>query len=622
MKTIAIALLALLCRAPAFADRPADLGADLLVGSVRDQDGAPIAGALVQAENSGAAVRGLTDADGTFSLQVSAVREVRVSCRFCRSQVQSVTDAGQPLVFIVHRYAALISEAPNPNDLASLPYGHIESAISLKPFTVFTDSSGILGGAQLSNRGLQPTGGLVLDGGVPNYDVAAGISPFLSTPSNYIQQITVDEPTQAFRYGDQAAGGTYGLIPRDPDQSQVAGYLGDDQILRFGAANSSGSIVVGSSDNRIEHRRRGDLSFSQPIADGAIDAGALSSSGRLDTSFGDSLNNSFDAARLRLTQSRKYDLHAEFSLDQGTYGASLGETDIVARWADTAAEIGAQTRGATPIFGLLGYRLSSGSYDAESNVIPEISAQLQQARAAAGIHISGPEYDLLAGVGAFSVGYTGGIVGFPQPAALQFATPSIRLHLTPNDRWSATLSADGSFRLPTLLERYGIPPADTSLVLDRNRLLEATIGYTDTARIRVEFTTYTQSTKGLDQGITTGTGASVAWQFAPSLSVRAWTLRFANTGQPYEPLLRFGSAPQTATVGALWLTYESNSTFRIDGLYRRDLLDGIPIGHIDASLSAPLGHRLRWFIGTEQRHGARYVDAGLRLAPAAVTQPE
>ncbi|MEO6913293.1 MAG: hypothetical protein ABI182_04660, partial [Candidatus Baltobacteraceae bacterium] len=553
-----------------------------------------------------------------------AIHRVGVSCRFCRtagvilsknSPAADSLSKGEPLVFIIHRYDALISDIPTPNDIASLPYAHIESAVALKPFTVLTDSAAILAGPQISDRGLQPTGALILDAGVPNYDVAAGVSPFLTTPSHYIAQITADAPSAGFRYGDQAAGGTYGLTPQDPDQPQVAGYLGDDQILRFGTTNSAGSLVFGSSDNAIEHRRRADLSFSQPIADGAIDESASSASNRLDTSFGDSLDNSFDAARLRITQSRKYDLHAEATLDRGTYGASLGPTDIVARWADTAAEIGLQTRGTTSLFGSLGYRLSSGSYDAESNVIPEISAQLQQGRVVAGVHLSAPGYDVLAGVGMFSVGYTGGIVGFPQPAALQFATPSVRLQVAPSDRWSATVSADASFRLPTLLERYGIPPADSSLVLDRNRLLEATIAYTDTARVRTEVTTYTQSTSGLDQGSTTGTGASVAWQFAPTLSVRAWMLRFADTRQPYEPLLRFGSVPQGATVASLWLTYENDSRFRIDALYRRDLLDGVPTGHVDASLSAPLRSGLRWYIGTEQRHNARYVDAGLRLGP-------
>jgi len=81
-------------------------------------------------------------------------------------------------------------------------------------------------------------------------------------------------------------------------------------------------------------------------------------------------------------------------------------------------------------------------------------------------------------------------------------------------------------------------------------------------------------------------GFSLAWQAAPAISLRAWTLYFNDRTQPYEALVRFGRPVQSGTPGSLWLTYENPSGLRLDGIYRADLLDALPNRHVDASLSA------------------------------------
>ncbi|MDQ2679803.1 MAG: carboxypeptidase-like regulatory domain-containing protein, partial [Candidatus Eremiobacteraeota bacterium] len=134
-RSLAIALVLLLAavfKPGAALAQPNTLESDLLVGSVRDQFGAPIENATVRADAANITIRGLTDADGTFALAVPslrAVRSVRVTCRFCRPAVAAGKTAVEgPLVVVMHRYTALISDTPDANDIASLPYAHIESA--------------------------------------------------------------------------------------------------------------------------------------------------------------------------------------------------------------------------------------------------------------------------------------------------------------------------------------------------------------------------------------------------------------------------------------------------------------------------------------------------------------
>jgi hypothetical protein len=82
----------------------------------------------------------------------------------------------------------------------------------------------------------------------------------------------------------------------------------------------------------------------------------------------------------------------------------------------------------------------------------------------------------------------------------------------------------------------------------------------------------------LDAGTVHSAGASVAWQIAPEIALRAWTTWFNDTTQPYETVLRFGRSAPSGAPGSLWLTYENPSGFRIDTIYRSDFLDACPSG--------------------------------------------
>jgi len=156
----------------------------LIVGSIRDQAGEPVTGARITALGTRNQPTGtsISDADGTFALRVGGVSAVRITCDFCKPARLAVNE-NQPVVAIFHRYLALLNASPSPADLDALPYGHVESALSLTPFVVLADSRRIVPGPLLSDRGLSRAGGLLIDHNVPNYDIAANLSPFITIPS-------------------------------------------------------------------------------------------------------------------------------------------------------------------------------------------------------------------------------------------------------------------------------------------------------------------------------------------------------------------------------------------------------------------------------------------------------
>jgi hypothetical protein len=195
----------------------------------------------------------------------------------------------------------------------------------------------------------------------------------------------------------------------------------------------------------------------------------------------------------------------------------------------------------------------------------------------------------------------------------QALSPSLYVSYDLSPQWNVELYAGGSFRLPTLLEAYASNPDAGPLPIDRYAQLTQTVTYTDLRRLKISLTSMNERLRSLDNGTVRAVGVSLAWQVAPAISLRAWTLYFNDQTQPYEALVRFGRPVQSGTPGSLWLTYDNPSGLRLDGIYRADLLDALPNRHVDASLSAPLADRLRWFVSTERRLDARYVDAGIRF---------
>ncbi|HEU5479963.1 MAG TPA: hypothetical protein VFU90_09035, partial [Candidatus Tumulicola sp.] len=229
-----------------------------------------------------------------------------------------------------------------------------------------------------------------------------------------------------------------------------------------------------------------------------------------------------------------------------------------------------------------------------------------------GIDATGPGFEVTAGAGLFGVGYTGGWGGTSLPSFGHLATPSLTLRLFPDSRWSANLGASGSFTLPSLWQQYGLPDSYGQLVYDRNSLYDATLSYTDEARVRVSVEAASQRVSGYTNGLVTSTGASFSWQVAPTIALRAWTMYVADSTAP-PAAVPYYPAGMPSNVNAFWLTYENGSAVRIDAIYRRDVLNAQPFEHLDAAISGPLTEHVRWYAGVEDRLRTTYLDIGVRL---------
>jgi hypothetical protein len=598
---------------------PARAQAPLVVGAVRDQRGVPVAGAVVAGRRGNQApLRTTTDRLGTFALAASGVLSVLVTCRYCAPAVVSVR-AGEPVVVIVARYEALTSDAPSSSDLENLPYAHVESALALRPFTLLEQSVDAYPGSRLSDRGLAPSGSLLVDDGAPNYDVVSGSSPYELVPAQYERTATLGDASNAYLYGDQAAGGTVSASPFGSDSNWQVATLGSDAIARAQIGSDNLGAVLGSFTNDEESRQRADLSANFSLgADQSLAFAAGSEQGRTFTSGTSQFAGSFSFADATYADPQLANLYVSAVFDRGNYTLGTAQNTSTAVWSDSGLNIGVRSLGAVSAFADLGLRASTGFYDQQAPYyyyypLPRVGADLTQTRADAGVNASGRDYDVTAGIGTFWIDYAGGTAGVSQPAKAALAIPSIQAQLFPNRRWSLDLQDSGSFMLPTFVDQYEYFGPDVNAVeYDRNALLAEALTYTDQARLRVSLEQATQRVAGASSGTITSTGLSAIWQVAPSIALRAWTMHVTDTVPAYAlPTAYDGST--TPTVNAFWLTYDATGGLRLDAIYRRDLLDGAPFYHVDGDLSGPISNRLRWYAGVEDRARRTFLDVGLRF---------
>jgi hypothetical protein len=590
---------------------PAPAAVTLVVGSVRDQHGSAITGAFVTGIRSGTPVRTSTDTSGTFALQADGISAVEIRCRYCATATFPVRP-GDPVVAIVHRYDALETDTPSGDDLANVPYAHVESAMALRPFTLLAQTTRIYPGSVISDRGLASGGSLLVDNGAANYDIVAGLSPYGAIPAGYEQAGEISDAGNAFLYGDQAGGGTVFLHPFSASNNAQTALIGGDAIVRAQIGSDTSALAIGSFTNSAESRQRIDATLAVPMAgDGvSLQVNAGAEQGRQYSSPGSWLADEFTFADSTFADDRLANLQVTGSVDRGGYVASYGSTPYDTIWSDASFDASVHSNGPVQLFADAGTRYSTGYYDTPA--YSEIGASLRQSRADAGFTTGGPWYAVTGGVGMFWIGYTGGAYG-SQPLSAAFATPSLQATLFPKSRWSVDMEGSGSFSLPTFLQQYQYPDYSSTIEFTRNSLFAGALNYTDDARLKLSFEGATQSVRGSSFGTVTSAGLSATWQVAPLISLRAWGMHVTDTAETYpagiEPY--GGMAPST---GALWATYDNNGAVRLDAIYRRDLLDNAPFYHVDGDVSGPISHRLRWYAGVEDRMRVRYLDAGLRFS--------
>ncbi|HET9394265.1 MAG TPA: carboxypeptidase-like regulatory domain-containing protein [Candidatus Rubrimentiphilum sp.] len=577
--------------------------APLVVGSVRDQTGAPIPGATVAAGG----VRTTTAADGTFALQAGGTDAIRISCAYCLPAIVRVAGS-EPVVAIVRRYQALLGTGPSQDDLRSLPYGRAESAVSLQPFVVLNDNRAFLPGPRLSDRGASRQGGVILDDGIPNYDIVANVSGLPTMPLFTLRRSEVFSAGETSYYGDQVSGGIFSLSDLPQQGLDAFAIGGKEAAFRAAFAGMGGAYAAATSGNAFDTRARAAAQVQTAIGTDSLESTFLAARANIrqgPTSIGQDM----EGFRAQYTRIRDTALAATLVADRAGYDTS---SPLTALWTDVAGELNVSSQTRVQVFGDFGFRRSTGRYAADTFGL-RVAGTAGQTHLDVGAQTHGDRYDVRAGIGAYTIAYNGGAGGAVLPMSAQAISPSLYVSYDLSPQWNVEVYAGGSFRLPTLLEAYATNVAAGPLPIDRYAQFTQTVSYTDLRRLKISVTSMNESLSSLDNGTVRAIGFSFSWQIAPAISLRAWTLYFNDQTQAYESLLRFGRPAQSGTPGSLWLTYENPSGLRLDGIYRADLLDALPNRHVDASLSAPLADRMRWFVGTERRRDTRYVDAGIRF---------
>ena len=574
---------------------PARAQTPLVVGAVRDQRGVPVAGAAVVGRRGNQApLRTTTDGLGTFALAASGVSSVLVTCRYCGPAVVWVR-AGEPVVVIVDRYEALASDAPTSSDLENLPYAHVESALALRPFTLLEQSVDAYPGSRLSDRGLAPSGSLLIDDGAPNYDIVSGSSPYELVPAQYERTATLSDASNAYLYGDQAAGGAVNASPFGSDSNWQVATLGSDAIARAQIGSDNLGAVLGSLTNDEESRQRGDLSANFSLgADQSLAVAAGSEQGRTFTSGTSQYAGSFSFADATYADPQLANLYVSAVLDRGGYALGTAQNSSTAVWSDSGLNIGVRSRGPVSTFADLGVRASTGFYDQQLPYYyyappPRVGADLTQTRADAGVNASGRDYDVTAGVGTFWIDYAGGTTGVSRPAKAALALPSIQAQLFPNQRWSLNLQDSDSFTLPTFVDQYQYSgPGLNTVEYDRNALLAEALTYTDQARLRISLEQATERVAGAASGTITSAGLSADLAGRPV--DRAAGLDDAcdrhGSGLRIDDGVRWKHDAHRQRVLVNLRRYTGG--LRLDAIYRRDLLDGAPFYHVDGDLSGPI----------------------------------
>ncbi len=592
--------------APAFAQ---EAPATLLTGSVRDQRGlAPVASIIVRDAAGRIAGTARTGPDGTFAaVLTSAAASVDVRCRHC-AELHATVRPGEPAVFVVTRFFALEGSAPDAADLAVLPYRDPAQALALAPFVVAVQNADGRVTA-LSDRGLGAGAGLVVDDGVPAYDPGTGDPGLFAFPGRSLGAATLVPASRAFTYGSYAAGGAFALSPFDDSPSGDAAFdLG--QNFAFAGRVRSGDFDGAAAADRDAlgvARERADAAVTQALGAATLRATigiAAQRSGDL----------ALDDDRARTLARVEYTLPSQRALTQ--FGI-----DAVSEHASY------ETGGAYPE----GYSTASDAFDASLRVDRpgwlafDYGARVRRGGVAYGGYYPPPDAvydDEIAYVEtshAGSLGFDAGAglarAGIRTPADGQAASetvvlPSLSANAALGEGVALRAGYSTGVRAPLSYEL----PADvtTGYGVQRSALQEVALDYDDGSRLKAGASFFGERTTGFAPQTLSGVGFSAAWQLAPRLSLRVWTLHDALDLEA-PPALAIATLGTSPSRGVAWLSYEAPGGLRIDALARTARDATATEGDIDAGVAVPIARSTALTAGTEREKGRRRWYAGLRL---------
>ena len=587
--------LACAARAVAFAAEPSSL----VVGSVRDQNGDPVSGARIEAADAAGARLGAdtTDPEGTFSIRLeSAAKTLDVRCAHCEPVRVSLEQRGE-VVIVIRRYVALERDVPTAADLAALPYPRIQDALGLIPFALPREGT-------ISDRGLGGGRGLIVDDGAPIVDFATGSSTLADFPNRYVRTIGFSPASEAFRYGVDAGGGRFALDQLDGNAGAASSDVGaaSAQVVQPAIGAVQPAYGVSSDDGTLA--RRGDADLTTPFAGGFLRTGAGAATQRFSRSEGDLARN-IDLARLSYaTASRRYRTFFDVSASgAGVADASYGSSAYRSSYLSAAFRL--ERPGFVGLaFGATATQ-STATYAQGGAESYALDGHLAQQTIYAEAVVDDKAVQASAGLGATNVASSETLASSHAGGTRLSLLPSLSLRVPLGAGAYVRSGFSESLRVPSLLETTAAVPVPTSLALERGELSESALGY-DGGRVRTEALIFREFVHGFSERRLDGIGASIAWQVAPLVSVRAWTLRNA----PLDFVVP-GSVTGNASRQILWTTYANAAGLRFDAIAHRDAGVGAAALGIDGDALVPLLPHLALNVGTFQ-HQTRTYYVGLR----------
>ncbi|HTJ26612.1 MAG TPA: carboxypeptidase-like regulatory domain-containing protein [Candidatus Limnocylindria bacterium] len=522
---------------------------ELLVGVVRDQDGAVVSGAPVTALDARGRRLGAdrTAADGTFAITVAGgAAAVLVTPNDAAPLRLTVRNPAQPLEAIVRRYRAA-DLVPSPADIAALPSGSLPAVASVVPYRATTAN-------WISDRGLALQRGVVEIEGLPFYRRSDGADATSLLPSHAVGSIGLAPSLDAVWYGDRAGGGVVdaGLFDRAD-----FGRLG----ARDGALLASGASASGfAAGSWYPDGARGVAAarLSTPVAGASATVTALAGQAP-------EIHYAGVGAEVRAaTQRTDVDGRLAITSDDGIIGTGASATGNVSEFV-----VDASGRGPDALGLRARWREESGALEGGTSAHRDAALVLGTTRGTGTVVRA-----------ALALAYGRDAV-YEEPVVDGTALlPSLGIDTRLDEHWSLHAGSTAT--------TLGTP----GIAIARGSLGEFRVGYTDGHRLRADLGAFVEG-DAAPRAVTRGIAASLGWEIAPRLSLRAWTLDDGNAvATTYTP---YPGAPLAATTvsgtlrrNLVWLTWDA--PLRIDLLVRDGALEG--------AVRAPLGRRYALVVGS------------------------
>jgi hypothetical protein len=538
---------------------------ELLVGVVRDQDGAVVTDASVAAFDARGRKLGVdrTAADGTFAITVSGgAAAVVVTPDDAAPLRLAVRDPMQPLEAIVRRYRAA-DIVPSPADIAALPAGSLPAVASVVPHRATTAN-------WISDRGLSLQRGVVEIEGMPFYRRSDGADGTPLLPSHAVGSIGLAPSIDAVWYGDRAGGGVFD-----------AGLFDRADFARAGARDAD-LLAAGS---RLAGFTAGSWYPDGPRAMGAARLGTTvgGASTTLTALVGQAPDTHYAGVGGELrAATQRIDIDGRFALtnDDGVIGAGATATGNTNEFL-----VDASGRGPDALALRARWRDESGALDGGTNAHRDAALVLGATRGTATVVRA-----------ALALAY--GREALYERSAVDGTA------LLPSLGIDTRLDAHWSLHAGSTAMTLGTP----GVAIARASLGEFRVDYADRHRLRLELGGFVEG-DAAPQGVTRGIAASLGWEIAPRLSLRAWTLDDGNiVTAPYVPYPGsppiLTSIPSTLRRNLVWVTWDA--PVRLDLLVRDGALEG--------AVRAPLGRRYALIVGSSLTTTTRVRTLNVGLA--------